>query len=226
MDNLEKVEKLRKKADISYEEAKEILEECDWDILDAVIELEARGKIRNDGADYSTEGSSGQDAPKSPKQVAESYQSYDQNRQKDKGFFRTLWDGFVFLLKKGCENTFVVAKNNRYIMQIPVLLLIILLLCSCFLVLVVMIVGLFFGFRYSFAGPDLGKDSVNIVMDKAGAAADDLKESFRSDEAYPKSSASRNKSRTDSKCDTKDKPYENTEEGNENKENSNTKNNS
>ena len=45
MENLEKVEKLRKKADISYEEAKEILEECDWDLLDAVIKLESMGKL-------------------------------------------------------------------------------------------------------------------------------------------------------------------------------------
>lgn len=218
MDNLEKVEKLRKKADITYEEAREILEECDWDLLDAVIELEARGKIRNDSAAYSTEGSSEQDVPKSPKQVAESYQSYDRNKQNDKGFFKTLWDGFVFLLKKGCENTFVVSRDNRHIMQIPVLLLIILLLCSCFLVLVVMIVGLFFGFRYTFAGPDLGRDSVNNVMDKASAAADDLKESFRSDDAYPRRSASaeRGENRTEAKCDTAAGSDENAEEYSEN----------
>lgn len=223
MDNLEKVEKLRKKADITYEEAREILEQCDWDLLDAVIELEARGKIRNDSAAYSTEGSSEQDAPKSPKQVAESYQSYDQNKRNDKGFFKTLWNGFVFLLKKGCENTFVVARDNKYIMQIPVLLLIILLLCSCFLVLVVMIVGLFFGFRYSFAGPDLGKDSVNIVMDKAGTAADDLKESFRNDDAYPRRSASaeRNESKTGAGYDTAAGSEESTEESGANADSQN-----
>lgn len=197
MDNLEKVEKLRAKADISYEEAREILEECSWDLLDAVVELEARGKIKSDSSDsYTTYGSGEQEAPKSPKQVAESYQSYNQSHQNEKGFFKTLWDGFVFLLKKGCENTFVVSRYDKYIMQIPVLLLVLLLLCSCFLVLLIMVIGLFFGFRYSFAGPDLGRDSVNNVMGKAGAAAEDLKESFRSEDVYPRSSSDGNDNNT------------------------------
>lgn len=40
MDNFEKVEKLREKANVSYEEAKQALENCNWDILDAMIYLE------------------------------------------------------------------------------------------------------------------------------------------------------------------------------------------
>ena len=40
MDELEKVERLRKKADVSYEEAKQALEECGWDLLDAMVLLE------------------------------------------------------------------------------------------------------------------------------------------------------------------------------------------
>ena len=45
MDNLDKVEKLRERADISYDEARAVLEECEWDLLDAVIKLEEQGKI-------------------------------------------------------------------------------------------------------------------------------------------------------------------------------------
>ena len=37
MEQLEKVEKLRERADVSYEEAKEALEACDWDLLDAMV---------------------------------------------------------------------------------------------------------------------------------------------------------------------------------------------
>ena len=37
MEQLEKVEKLRERADVSYEEAKEALEDCDWDLLDAMV---------------------------------------------------------------------------------------------------------------------------------------------------------------------------------------------
>ena len=44
MDQFEKVEKLRERADVSYEEAKEALENSNWDILDAMIYLEQNGK--------------------------------------------------------------------------------------------------------------------------------------------------------------------------------------
>ena len=32
MDNFEKVEKLKERANVTYEEAKQALEACDWDI--------------------------------------------------------------------------------------------------------------------------------------------------------------------------------------------------
>ena len=46
MDNLKKVEKLMERADVSYEEAKAVLEECGWDVLEAVVKLESQGKLK------------------------------------------------------------------------------------------------------------------------------------------------------------------------------------
>ena len=48
MDEFEKVEKLRQRANISYEEAKEALEKSEGDLLDAMIYLEGQGKISPD----------------------------------------------------------------------------------------------------------------------------------------------------------------------------------
>ncbi|MBQ4639852.1 MAG: hypothetical protein IJB69_04950 [Clostridia bacterium] len=39
------IEKLRKQARVSYEDAKEALEMTEWDVLDAYVWLEARGKV-------------------------------------------------------------------------------------------------------------------------------------------------------------------------------------
>ena len=59
MEHLEKVEKLREKANVSYEEAKAALESCDWDILDALVKLESEGKVNIENtADFSTKGDS------------------------------------------------------------------------------------------------------------------------------------------------------------------------
>ena len=37
-------------------------------------------------------------------------------------------------------------------------------------------IGLFAGFRYSFIGEELGRESINQAMDKAAEAADRVKE--------------------------------------------------
>ena len=44
MDEFEKVEKLRQRVDVTYEEAKEALKQADGDLLDAMIILEKEGK--------------------------------------------------------------------------------------------------------------------------------------------------------------------------------------
>ena len=56
MDDLEKVERLRERADVSYEEAKKALEECNVDLLDAMVYLEKQGKVKKPGkTSYTTQ---------------------------------------------------------------------------------------------------------------------------------------------------------------------------
>ena len=183
MKQLEKVEKLRQKADITYEEAKAVLEECGWDLLDAVVKLEADGKIKDtDAAYFSTERGGTAEEAKSPQQLVESYQNYQQSKaQKGKGFLHSIWDGVKLLVRKGCENKFIVKRHGALLMDIPVLLLAILLLASFSLILVLIGISLFFGFRYSFAGPDLGRDDINNIMSKATDVAENLKSEVKSE---------------------------------------------
>jgi len=46
--NLELIEKLRERANVSYAEAREALEKCNGDLLEALIELEKEDKIKAD----------------------------------------------------------------------------------------------------------------------------------------------------------------------------------
>ena len=46
MELLEKVEKIREKTGVSYEEAKAALEACGEDVLDALVYQENQGKIK------------------------------------------------------------------------------------------------------------------------------------------------------------------------------------
>ena len=45
MINLSLIDKLQKQANVSFEDAKEALEMTEWDVLDAYVWLQARGKI-------------------------------------------------------------------------------------------------------------------------------------------------------------------------------------
>ena len=47
MERNEMIEVLMGKANVSREEAQEVLEICNWDLLDSVIYLERRGKVEN-----------------------------------------------------------------------------------------------------------------------------------------------------------------------------------
>ena len=49
MENLEKVELIREKCGVSYEEAKNALEACDYDVLEAIIAIE-RTEIKKGAA--------------------------------------------------------------------------------------------------------------------------------------------------------------------------------
>ena len=167
MDNLEKVEKLRERANVTYEEAKEALENNDWDLLDAMVALEKEGKtVKPEQTAYST---SYEEQP-----VTETVSAgVKKEKEGIKGFFRRFFDI--------CRNNaFVVKRNEEQIINIPVILMIVILFFSWRVSLVVLVVGLFFGFRYSFEGRDELKEA-NELMQSAGNAAEKVKEEFTKD---------------------------------------------
>lgn len=183
MTNLEKVEKIREKTNITYEEAKAALESCDWDILDAILKLEAEGKIKDapSGADSSANQTAASEETDIPQKIVESYQSHQNEQQKEQGSWEKIRGWIKKIFRKSCDNKFVVRKHGEQMMEIPVLLLVILLLFSVWTILIVLAIGLFFGFSYSFAGPDLGKQEINDAMAKANDVADDIKSEFQKD---------------------------------------------
>ena len=46
MDEEQKIEKLRQRADVSYEEARDALRACEGDLLDAMVYLERLGQAK------------------------------------------------------------------------------------------------------------------------------------------------------------------------------------
>ncbi|NCB73926.1 MAG: DUF4342 domain-containing protein [Clostridia bacterium] len=181
--NLELVEKLVEKTGLSYGEAKQALEKNDWDILEALIQLEAQGRV-NGGktAQYTTSGAS------NDYQQNQQSQQNQQNNQGEKkstageNFKKTTksigeWLKSVF--DKGNKNSLIMQKNNEKKLEIPVTAFVVLLIFCFWVIIPLMIVALFFGCRFSFSGNELGKESVNSAMGKATDIADNIKSEFK-----------------------------------------------
>lgn len=175
MITLEQVEKLCKRANISYDEARAALEETNGDILEAIVNLERQGRIQApSGGSYSTEDTRGNREDNWSNR--ESDGSYREDNYVN---FKELAGRFINWIRKmvgkGNRNSLVVRKGKSKVMVIPVTILAILMIFMFWVTIPAMVLGLFFGFRYAFSGPDLGRDTVNRAMDSVADVADSIK---------------------------------------------------
>ena len=171
MDKLEKVEKLREKTGVSYEDAKNALEACDYDLLDAIIYLEKLDKVKAPEVESFTTGAEQQTST----EFEQAQQKYTNDCNKvtfgqmmDK-FFK--WCGKV--LKKSVDSTFIVERRGQTMINVPVL--VIALILAFWVVLPLLVVGLFCECRYHFEG--IGDINVNLnsACDKVADSVDNLK---------------------------------------------------
>ena len=159
---LERVERLREKADVSYAQAKEALEYSGGDLLDALIYLEEEGAIpRPEGGCYSTRGEQPMMNP------GELIAREEQEMPQKESLFRRLR---LWLL----ENELEVWHKGNPVTSMPILILILLLILAAWAVVPIGIVSMFFGCRFRFSGPDLDREDLNSTMDEGAGTANDL----------------------------------------------------
>jgi len=179
MTELEKVEKLREKSDVTFAEAKEALDNSGGDVLDALIYLESHGKatVPASGGFYS-----GANQPIQAGYVSPGNSKTGGNTGGSGETFADLMKRFgAFCLRmfnKGLSNHLVATKGEQHLFSCPVLVVILLLLCFFWITVPLFIISLFCGFNYRFSGPEFGKDAVNSVMDSASSVVADVKQTF------------------------------------------------
>ena len=177
MEQLEKVEKLREKTGVTYEEAKAALEANNWDILDAIVYLENQGKIKSPNmSSYSTRTENSQEFQKAAQNYENSSNKKTIGEMMDKFF---CWCGKV--IKKGCESYFEVTKDGKNILNMPVIVLVFLLCIFFWVTLPLLIIGLFCGFKYSFCGDITKAVDINSACDKMAEACENIKKDFTGD---------------------------------------------
>lgn len=148
MERLEKIEKLRERAQISYDEAKEAYEYAGGDLLEALIYLEKQGKVRppQGGGYYRSE----QEADPID---FEDGAGKEEQRKEYTAFKETVdkvWKFFHGLFQKGNSIDFEILKDKRHLISFPVTILVLLLIFAPWLTIGVVVAGLFFGFHYQF----------------------------------------------------------------------------
>ena len=174
MERKEDVEILMKKAKVGYQEAKEALEKCNWDMLDAIIYLERSGKVENNDTTTIIE-------------VSEIREEKSDNRENEKekeygGIGQVVGRIFKFMgkiISKGNKNFFEVKKENEKPVRIPLTVAILLLLFLFPPTMILLVVGLFCGYKYSLSGPNINCKCVNDAFEKVSESADTIKNDFQ-----------------------------------------------
>ncbi|MEQ2456912.1 ubiquitin [Flavonifractor hominis] len=183
---LEQVERLRERADVSYEQAKAVLEQTGGDLLDALILLERQGKIRagqDRGAFFTTQPGAPSATPpeaagteRTGPLVRTGFTSEAEGESSRGGIKNRLLEllaGVVDLLRHSTVNQFEVWREGEMMTSLPVLVLILLLLVAFWISLPLLVVGLMFGCKYRFSGPDLDRSRVGEVVNEVSEAMRD-----------------------------------------------------
>lgn len=141
MDHFDMTEKLREKANVSYEEAKDALERTDWDLLEAIVYLETNGKMKRE---------TNQEEPTMKQETARKAQTVG-------NVFETISTFIGSLIEKGNRNYLEVHRNGDKLFSMPLTVLVLLGLITFWLVVPTLVIGWLAGCRYRFAGRDIGE---------------------------------------------------------------------
>ena len=156
MEMFEKVDALRERANVSYEEAKNALDRSNGDILEAMIILEREGKARN--------------------LRTKSFNSFSTDKAVDnKNDGKTFGDKLKALFHKSTVNYVVIDRKDERILRIPVFAMVLAFCIALPAAVIAIVVSLFLDCRYSFEGRDDMK-TANDVCAKASDIAGQVKE--------------------------------------------------
>ena len=161
------IKKLMEKAYVTNEEAQEVLEKCNWDLLDAIIYLERNGKVENNETTTIIE----------VKEEEQKKEDYSKKKDESYGGIGEVI-GRIFKCK-GNKNYFEIKKDNEKPIRISLTISIILLILFMPPTVVLLIIGLFCGYKYSVGGPNMNCDGVNDVFEKVSESADTIKKDFK-----------------------------------------------
>ncbi len=179
MNEFEKAEKLRERANVSFEEARDALKACGGDLLDAMVYLERLGHIKP--SEGTTEKASACSTSKDTERTSTQYSSKNRantgcSGNPEEPLGSSVCNVLKRIFQKTIDNELVVSQNGIEKFRVPVLLFILALCIFNFVTVIAMGVSLFFGVTYRFVGKD-DLSQVNRAMSTVGGRATEWWES-------------------------------------------------
>lgn len=174
MITLEMIDELRKRVDVSFEDAKEALEQNNGDILESIIYLEKNKNIRNSNRGFKDIN----DFKKEFKKGFDDYKGYG-NKHNTGETLTGIARWIKKVVKVGNRNHVVIKKEDKIVMNIPLTFLAIGTVFAFYIVIPLLLLAMFTGHKINFVGEDVEKTSVNEYSSKVGDTVNDIKVELR-----------------------------------------------
>lgn len=173
MDELKLIDKLRKKANISYEEAKIALENNNWDILEALLYLEENGSVEKPFVSifYTNE-------LRYSGAIQEVKKSKEYNYKASNGF-QGIFEAICKFIDT-CNNIFLEIKKREYVfLRIPITVVILLSFFMFWIIIPLIIIGLIFDIEFYVYANNVNADKINKVLNEISRYSRDIKEKIK-----------------------------------------------
>ena len=166
----------------SFADAREALEACGYDVLDAVVWLERQGRVAAGCAHFST---SPEGADASEAQAMSQAQDDYEKSTRHVGFERALarvWGWVKRVARKGMDVSLVAERRGRRVFSLPLIVFLVLAVLAFWVVVPLVVLSLFFDVRYHFDGLGAVTVDVNEWSRKASDGVEHLKQDVMDEE--------------------------------------------
>ena len=132
---LEQIDLIMQRANVSYTEAKEALEQCGGDTVEALLLLEKANKVK-------------------PQAETSSNNNASNTANTCKGFFSKLH-----------ATSFIIRKGENTIINIPLTVAILALIFCCYISIVGLVIALILGYKVEIIGENTVAEKINSTID-------------------------------------------------------------
>lgn len=163
MDKLLLTERLKKKANVSYDEAKMALEKNDWDILDAIIYLEnCERTIRPEVSIFYT--NEYKEEYKSEGAIINLNKDNKENNRESKNDFHGIFEVLCRVIDT-LNNIFLkVNSRGESLLKLPLTVVVLLFFFMFMIIIPLVIVAIFFDIEFILESSRINVDSINRVL--------------------------------------------------------------